>query len=423
MKKKKELSPQQIAQIKKLMVLFSLLFTIFIEFLSMSIVVTIFSPMLLDVKHSILPLMTPTATRTIMLGCLIASFPLAQFITGPFLGALSDQVGRKKILLFTLFIGILGNTLSAIAIMYSHLPLLFISRLITGASSANLALAQAAIIDLSTEKTKTKNMSYIAFIGGVSWIIGPLLGAKLADPRLLSWFNFATPMWFIVILLIVNLLWIAKGFKESNLMSSREKHGFKQEIKNMKKLFAVKRLRDGFIVFSLFMTGWFFFLLFFPTFLIQKFQFHLSEIGNISAYMSVFWIIGSLLITKILGKRYKLANIIFWPIFLSAIGVYASILVPSSIYLLLTFAIAEIGASIAWVHIVTLVSNLANKNDQGKVFGINQSIRSLALIIAPLISGFIVIGHIALPLTIGSIIIIISAFYYKLVLKNRLKLN
>ena len=117
--------------------LYSLLFTIFNDAIGWGIVLTIFAPLIFDPHHSILPLDTSDSARNIILGFLIGSYAVTQFISMPLIGALSDHLGRKKVLEWTIFGAMAAFVLSAFAIWFGSLVLLFICRLLAGLFSGN----------------------------------------------------------------------------------------------------------------------------------------------------------------------------------------------------------------------------------------------------------------------------------------------
>lgn len=77
---------------------------------------------------------------SILLGVLVACYGFAQLFGGPFFGDLSDQYGRKKILILSLVLSTLGCILGGISLSTNNLFLVFISRLIIGFASGTISI-------------------------------------------------------------------------------------------------------------------------------------------------------------------------------------------------------------------------------------------------------------------------------------------
>lgn len=124
----------------------------------------------------IIPLLPLYATafgaNAFVIGLLGATYPLLQFIGAPILGRLSDQYGRKPVLVISQFGTLIGFLLLGFA---NGLPILFLSRIIDGISGANIATAQAAISDVTTEKNRTQGLGLIGAAFGLGFIIGPII--------------------------------------------------------------------------------------------------------------------------------------------------------------------------------------------------------------------------------------------------------
>ncbi|PIE81558.1 MAG: hypothetical protein CSA11_04270 [Chloroflexi bacterium] len=108
----------------------------------------------------------------VMIGVLGAAYPLMQFIGAPTLGRLSDRYGRKPILVISQIGTLSGFILMALA---TSGLILFVARIIDGISGANIATAQAAITDSTSEKTRTQGLGLIGAAFGLGFIIGPVI--------------------------------------------------------------------------------------------------------------------------------------------------------------------------------------------------------------------------------------------------------
>lgn len=111
-------------------------------------------------------------------GWFVASYALMQFVFAPILGKLSDQFGRRPIILISLFGAGLDYLFMAFA---PNLKWLFVGRVISGITGANISAANAYIADVSTPEDRAKNFGLLGACFGVGFIIGPALGGLLGN--------------------------------------------------------------------------------------------------------------------------------------------------------------------------------------------------------------------------------------------------
>lgn len=112
------------------------------------------------------------------LGVLTALYAAMQFAFAPVLGALSDRLGRRPVLLISLGGAALNYLLMALA---PSLALLILGRAIAGLTSANIAVATAYIADISPEGTRAKRFGIFNAMFGIGFILGPVIGGVLGD--------------------------------------------------------------------------------------------------------------------------------------------------------------------------------------------------------------------------------------------------
>jgi len=112
------------------------------------------------------------------LGVLTALYAAMQFAFAPVLGALSDRLGRRPVLLISLGGAALNYLLMALA---PSLALLILGRAIAGLTSANIAVATAYITDISPEGTRAKRFGIFNAMFGIGFILGPVIGGVLGD--------------------------------------------------------------------------------------------------------------------------------------------------------------------------------------------------------------------------------------------------
>ena len=384
--------------------LYSLLFTIFNDAIGWGVVLTIFAPMLFDHTHPFLPDATSDSVRNVILGFLIGSYAITQFISMPLIGALSDHFGRKRILEWTIFGAMLSFLFSALAVWMGSLAILFTARLLAGLFSGNAGTAQAAIADMSSERAKAKNLSLSGIVGGISWIVGPPMGGFLSSSKWVPWFGYTTPFWFLALLFLINLIWINRSFVET--YQKKEKHDWKQEIKDLAKLSKIPRMGGWLTVAFLFYFGWFFFILYYPTLFVQRFHFDQEGIGYFSAYLAIFCFFGSLAMNRLFGEKMNAEVAMLWVLPISGILILIAAMQGGIEGWTWMFPFIGLAGTVAWVSAMAIISNLAGAANQGKAFGIIQSLMSLALFIAPLFTGFIAPYGLDLPIYFGTAVLI-----------------
>lgn len=111
-------------------------------------------------------------------GLLTALYAAMQFVFAPVLGALSDRLGRRPVLLISLGGAAINYALMALA---PSLWLLILGRAIAGLTGANIAVAMACITDISPESTRAKRFGLFNAMFGIGFILGPVLGGVLGD--------------------------------------------------------------------------------------------------------------------------------------------------------------------------------------------------------------------------------------------------
>jgi len=118
----------------------------------------------------------------LQVGLLFASYSLAQLICAPLLGKLSDRIGRKPVIILSLVGTAVGSFVTGAA---GALWLLFVGRIVDGASGGSLSVAQAAVADISSPEQRPKLVGMMGAAFGVGFVLGPAIGglAALGGPH------------------------------------------------------------------------------------------------------------------------------------------------------------------------------------------------------------------------------------------------
>ncbi|MBK8684005.1 MAG: MFS transporter [Bacteroidetes bacterium] len=350
--------------------------------------------------------------RTFIFGLLIASFPLAQFFGAPLLGAWADKAGRKKVLTMSLIGTLIGYILFAIGVHQHWVWLLFAARILDGFTGGNISIAFSAISDVSTPETKTKNFGLIGMAFGLGFIIGPYIGGKLSDPNLVSWFNFETPFWFAAILCLVNIILVLRFFFETLKTPSTKRIDLLQGFRNIGAAVNKPHLRKIFLVVFLVTFGFSIFTQFLQVFLIQKFSFSQSDIGDYFAFIGICIAITQGFITRLISKRLKPDMAVSIFMFTLAIALVLILFPGQSMYLYLLSPLIAVSQGVMSPNLQTIVSNSGGPQEQGEILGMNQSVQSLAQGIPPIVAGIVVSINMYLPISLAAAFTLMAWFAF-----------
>lgn len=142
----------------------------------------------------------------------ILGFSLGQFFYGPW----SDYCGRRKAILFSLGIGIVGSVICALA---QNIVALILGRLLQGiGASGSLAIPRAIYRDIDSGDSMSRSISYLTAIVEVFIAVSPFLGGLVVQH--FGWrFNF----YILAIINIVAFLFVGFIFPETNLFLKKGK--------------------------------------------------------------------------------------------------------------------------------------------------------------------------------------------------------
>lgn len=148
------------------------LVTIFIDAVGFGLIMPVLPQLLMEVGHIDL------GDAIGLSGWMGMAMAVAGFFCAPVLGNLSDQYGRRPVLLLALTFLAFDYLLLAIA---HTIPLIFIGRVLSGACGSSYAPAMAAVADITTPEERAKTFGYISAAFGIGFVIGPGVGGLLGE--------------------------------------------------------------------------------------------------------------------------------------------------------------------------------------------------------------------------------------------------
>lgn len=147
--------------------------TILIDVIGLGLIIPVVPKLIEELLHN-----GSTSLVATYGGWLTFSYAIMQFAVSPILGNLSDQYGRRPILLFSLF----GFGIDYLFVAFApSIAWLFVGRIIAGITGASITTASAYMADISTPENRAQNFGMIGAAFGLGFIIGPLLGGLLGE--------------------------------------------------------------------------------------------------------------------------------------------------------------------------------------------------------------------------------------------------
>jgi MFS family permease len=168
----------------------------------------------------VLPFLAKEARDTFGVSAFVATslgsvYSLMQFVFVPVWGRVSDRVGRRPVLLWSIGATALAMAGLGAALAWGDSVLwLFVARAFGGIATANLGTASAYIADITKPEERAKGMGLIGMAFGLGFILGPGIGGALSKIEV-GGRHGAVPCFAAAGLSLINLGWVALGVAES----------------------------------------------------------------------------------------------------------------------------------------------------------------------------------------------------------------
>lgn len=392
-----------------------ILIIVFLGFLGISIPYLIFPALFLNESYLILSDNTPLYARYVLLGITLAAYPFGQFLGSPILGSLSDDFGRKKVLVTSLFVTALSNLLTGLAIGKENLFLLIFSRLIAGIMEGNIAIARAMAADLKVV-SKHEGFGKINAVASIAYLIGPLFGGLMTDKELYSDFNLRTPFYFICLFFLGLTLLSHLVLKKRAVNKDKKTLSFLERIKIIKRLsllFSNNRLKFLMITSTCFTLAVDIFYEFGPVFLTIKWGLEPKDLLYFNAILCLALAFGNGYLPEMTSKRFSKKSLIASAIGLFSIFIFGMILTNNYEIMLLLFGLCGLSIGLAVTLLTVKISNTVPDSIQGEVLGSQVSLRVLGDAIICLIGGALLLFSAKIILGVAGSISLAALFFFQ----------
>ncbi len=335
----------------------------------------------------VIPLQTFVALKfnatPLQITLLMSCYSLAQFVAAPIWGQLSDRFGRRPMLLAS--IAMTSLMLAGFASSTS-LAMLFVFRTLHGIMTANIAIAQACVADLTTKENRAKGMGLIGAAFGIGFTLGPFIGGEFAGSATAP--SLFTPIWIASGLSAVNLLSAMFLLPETRRPDSESGH---RPISLTAIVGALSHPLVGLCVLLTFVQV-FAFSMMESVFTLFAHDVHGLEPKDVGRMFGVVGIISIVVQGGLIGrlvKRFGEQPLVPFGLVLVGCG---TALLPSAAVgapLLIAFGVMGLGQSLVNPSLSGLISKSVGADEQGRTLGAAQSMSALARAFGPAFGGLL----------------------------------
>jgi MFS family permease len=352
-----------------------------------------------------LPIYLPTREfSNLAVGIVVASYPVAETLSGPLFGVLSDRYGRTR----WIYIGLTISTVTLFAFTLSrNLVYLFIIHAIEGLAAAMIVVSSLAMVtDVSTVSNRGREMGFYDFANLGGYVVGILMAGILARDV-----SMRAPFYFGSVLAALGAIFSYVYVKERGM---REGHSVLSPIQTMRLLFSKRRSAAMFPI-------W----LAVTTFIGMALTFG-PRLGP-SLLLSSFLLAGGVFVLAFtqpffgrLSDKYGRNRLMMLGM-LSLVGLLVTAITavrePSRLYFVAPFlAVFGLGSFAFAPAALASLGDLAPSGGRGTTMGVYSVVISLGTIIGPLLGGYLLDNYGFSSLFIAALVILLTALAVAVVL-------
>ena len=313
---------------------------------------------------------------------LFATYAIAQFLSTPVIGKLSDRFGRRPLLILSLAGTVIANLLAGTA---SYAPMLFFARFLDGITGGNVSVAQAIISDITLPEQRARAFGLFAAVTfGLGFVIGPALSLLAQQISLGAGFLVSSAIAFIALILTITALpeTIPTKIVKGKL--------FDLGLSNLVTGLAMPRI--GILLLINFLIGTTFTIF---TFAFQPYYIHVLNQNSRSITM-LFIVFGLLTVgvqtrgISFLTQRFSIIKVLFLGLFVRSLSFVFMPIVPDLLYFVCVSIVFSIFNALVQPMITTLISLNAKPEVQGMAMGLNASYLNVSNAFGPIIAGLLI---------------------------------
>jgi MFS transporter, DHA1 family, tetracycline resistance protein len=331
---------------------------------------------------------------------LVSAFFIAQFLSGPVIGRLSDRHGRLPVLIVSQIGTVISFTMLFLA---GSVEVLFLARVLDGITGGNIVVVQAYVTDVTPREQRTQSLGYVFAAFGLGFVVGPALGGLLA-----AFFGVRVPFFIAAVAALVTVLLTWFTLDESLTPEQRERNRQKgsaslapRQVMTNLPLMLILLLAFG-AQFTLGLVQGTF-ALYGEEVLFVGYSEEMTNlgIGVLLAFAGFGQFFTQIFLLRIMLKHFREPVLVMIGTLLRALSLFTLALIFSPWLGPLPMLMFAIGSGLSLPSLQSLATETVDDEIRGGVLGVFQSAISLSIICGTALSGVLFATGPAVPYWLG----------------------
>ena len=350
------------------------------------LMVTAFVDMLgLIIVYPLLPFYASRmGASAMMVGALVAAFSVAQLVSAPAWGWMSDRYGRRPAILFGLLVSAVAYVIFAFA---GSLWLLFLSRLIQGVGGGTIGVVQAYVADISAEKDRAKALGWLSAVTSLGAVIGPAIGSLLVK----FGGHIAPGLGSAALCILVSVFaWAYLAESRTQTQEFEARHALPQGSSALKDVVLHPNLPASRLIwiYAIAIGAFYGTTPLLPLVLASRLGVTDQNVGYFIMYLGGM---GVIVRTSILGRMIEWigeARLARLGLILLALGLAAVSTIRSYPTMLIPLTLMPMGTAFVFPCITAMLSRVVSRKQRGLYMGVQHTFGGVSRVAFPLIAGF-----------------------------------
>ena len=336
---------------------------------------------------------------------IFSAYSVGAFFGEPFWGRLSDRLGRKPILIWT----ISANCLCYLALAFAPgIWAAFLIRLVGGMAAGNGAVIQGYIADVTPPEKRARQLSYQGAAWNVGLIVGPSIGGLFAHTDA-GPAGFRIPLFIASGLALLCVIAIALFIRESRIRET----GFTDRPSRWAAMEeAFRHPVIGRLMLLTFLIGFAFTGIesVFGLWAQARFDWGPRDVGLSFAFVGIAAFFTQTLITGRLSERFGEGPMLAAGMALTVVAMILQIFSTGGVMTTALMCLTAMGQSVAFPNVGAMISRVADPHRQGQIMGLNNAAGALARVAGPLSVSLVFAAYINGPFVLAALVVAPAIF-------------